>query len=51
MSYFRLTVKNYRCFTDESPLVIEFNEGHVAGCLRRPADSRRIFGNDQINED
>ncbi|MHB1287654.1 MAG: ATP-dependent nuclease, partial [Leptospirales bacterium] len=30
MSYFRLTVKNYRCFTDENPLVIEFNEGFTA---------------------
>lgn len=30
MSYFRLTVKNYRCFTDENPLVIEFNDGFTA---------------------
>ena len=30
MTYFRLTVKNYRCFTDENPLVIEFNEGFTA---------------------
>jgi energy-coupling factor transporter ATP-binding protein EcfA2 len=29
-TYFRLMVKNYRCFTDESPLVIEFNEGFTA---------------------
>ena len=30
MTYFRLTIKNYRCFTDENPLVIEFNEGFTA---------------------
>ena len=30
MTYFRLTVKNYRCFTDENPLVFEFNEGFTA---------------------
>ena len=30
VSYFRLTVKNYRCFTDENPLVIEFNDGFTA---------------------
>lgn len=30
MTYFRLTVKNYRCFTEANPLVIEFNEGFTA---------------------
>lgn len=30
MINFRLTVKNYRCFTDENPLVIEFKEGFTA---------------------
>ena len=30
VSYFRLTVKNYRCFTDENPLVIEFNDDFTA---------------------
>lgn len=30
VTYFRLTVKNYRCFTDENPLDFEFNEGFTA---------------------